>query len=77
MNVSARFTEEIVSFAKSYCNDLGEAPATFRRRSFAEYSMISLQRLRIFLDKTREMIIRRLEAMPPILKLENIVMHVW
>ncbi len=37
--------------------------------SFAEYAMISLYGLRIFLDKTYEMTIDRLEVMPPILEI--------
>lgn len=37
--------------------------------SFAEYAMISPHRLRIFLNETYEMMINRLEVMPPILKI--------
>ena len=67
MNLTSRFTEEIVSLAKSYCDDPDEAAAPEGGGSFAEYAMISLHGLRIFLDETYEMIIDRLEVMPLIL----------
>jgi len=67
MNVTTRFTEEFVSLAKSYSDDADEAAAPEGGGSFADYAMISLHGLRIFLDETYEMIIDRLEVMPPIL----------
>jgi IS5 family transposase len=67
MNLTTRFTEEMVSLAKSYCDDPDEAAAPEGGGSFAEYAMISLHGLRIFLGETYEMIIDRLEVMPPIL----------
>ena len=69
MNVTTRFTEEMVSLAKSYCDDSDETAAPEGGGSFAEYAMISLHGLRIFLDETYEMIIDRLEVMPPILEI--------
>jgi len=67
MNLTTRFTEEMVSLAQSYSADGNEAAAPEGGGSFAEYAMISLHGLRIFLDETYEMIIDRLEVMPPIL----------
>jgi len=67
MNTTTRFTEEMVSLAKSYSDDADETAAPEGGGSFAEYAMISLHGLRIFLDETYEMIIDRLEVMPPIL----------
>jgi len=42
MNITNRFIEEMVSLAKSYCDDSDEAAAAFRDGSFAQYAMISL-----------------------------------
>jgi IS5 family transposase len=67
MNVTTRFTEEMVSLAKSYSDDADEEPAPQGGGSFTEYAMISLHGLRIFLDETYKMTIDRLEVMPPIL----------
>jgi len=67
MNLTTRFAEEMVSLAQSYSVDCTEAAAPEGGGSFAEYAMISLHGLRIFLDETYEMIIDRLEVMPPIL----------
>ncbi len=69
MNVTTRFTEEMVSLAKSYCDDLEETAAPEGGGSFAEYVMVSLHRMRIFLDETYEMTIDRLEVMQPILEI--------
>ena len=46
----------------------GEPAAAFRRGRFADYAIISLHGLRIFLEESYEMIIDRLEVMPPILE---------
>jgi hypothetical protein len=67
MNVTTRFTEELVSLAQSYSDDADEAAATFWGGSFAQYAMIALHGLRILLDESYEMTIDRLEVMPPIL----------
>jgi len=67
MNITTRFTEEMVSLAKSYSDDADEPAAPEGGGSFAEYAMISVHGLRIFLDETYEMIIDRLEVMQPIL----------
>jgi IS5 family transposase len=67
MNITTRFTEEIVSLARSYSDDADETAAPEGGGSFAEHAMISLHGLRIFLEETYEMIIDRLEVMPPIL----------
>jgi len=69
MNTTTRFTEEMVSLAKSYCDDPDETAAPEGGSSFAEHAMISLHGLRIFLDETYEMVIDRLEVMPPILEI--------
>jgi len=65
MNVTTRLTEETVSLAKSYCDDSNEIGAPKGGGSFAEYAMISFHGLRIFFEETYEMIIDRLEVMPP------------
>jgi hypothetical protein len=59
----------MVSLAKSYCDDPDETAAAFRGASFAEYAMISLHGLRIFLDETYKRIIDRLEVMRQILEI--------
>ncbi|SEP06414.1 hypothetical protein SAMN05216388_103020, partial [Halorientalis persicus] len=69
MNITTRFTEEMVSLAKSYCDNPDEAAAPEGGGSFAEYAMISLHGLRIFLDETYKMTIDRLEVMRPILEI--------
>jgi len=69
MNKTTRFTEEMVSLGKSYCDDSDETVAPEGGGSFAVYAMISLRRLRIFLDKTYKMIIDRLEVIPPTLEI--------
>jgi hypothetical protein len=46
MNITTRFTEEMVSLAKSYCDDPDEAAGAIRGGSFAEYAMISRHGLR-------------------------------
>ena len=40
MNLTTRFTEEMVSLAKSYCDDPDEAAAPEGGGSFAEYAVI-------------------------------------
>jgi IS5 family transposase len=67
MNITTRFTEEMMSIAESYSDDADEPAAPEGGGSFADYAMISLHGLRIFLDETYKMIIDRLEVMPPIL----------
>jgi len=41
MNITTRFTEEMVSLAKSYCDDAEEPAAPEGGGRFAEYAMIS------------------------------------
>ena len=67
MNLITRFTEEFVSLAKSYFDDADEPAAPEGGGRFADYAIISLHGLRIFLEESYEMIINRLEVMPPIL----------
>ena len=50
VNVTSRFTEEIVSLADSYCDDTEEPAAAFRGGRFPDYVLIPLHCLRIFLD---------------------------
>ena len=68
MNLTTRFTEELVSLAKSYSDDADEPAAPEGGGRFADYAIISLHGLRIFLEESYEMIIDRLEVMPPILE---------
>lgn len=58
MNITTRFTEEMMSIAESYSDDADE-PAASESGSFADYAMVSLHGLRIFPDETYEMIIDR------------------
>jgi len=51
MNITTRFTEEMVSLAKSYCDDADEPAAPEGGGRFGEYAMISLHGLRIFLEE--------------------------
>ncbi|AUX09844.1 transposase IS5 family protein [Halalkaliarchaeum desulfuricum] len=68
-DLTTRLTEELVSLAKSYSDDAEEAAATFRGGSFAEWAMISLHGLRIFLEKSYVMTIDLLETMSQILEI--------
>jgi len=61
MNLTTHFTEEMMSLAQSYSANGNEATAAWRG-SFAEYAMV-------FFDETSDMIIDRIEVMPPILDL--------
>jgi len=67
MNITTRLTEELVSLAKSYSDDADEAAAPEGGGSFAEWAMISLHGLRIFLEKSYVMTIDLLETMTQIL----------
>ena len=60
MNFTTRFTEKMVSLAKSYCDDSDEAAAPEGGGRFAEYAIISLHWVRVFLDEPYEMIINRI-----------------
>jgi len=66
MKVTTRFTDEMMSLAKSYCDDSEETAAPEGGGSFAEYAMVSLHEMRIFFDETCEMTIDRLEVVQPI-----------
>ena len=52
MNITTRFTEEMMSLAKNYCDDPDETAAPEGGGSFAEYAIITLHGLRVFLDET-------------------------
>ena len=67
MNTTTRLTKELVSLAKSYSADADETAAPEGGGSFAEWAMISLHGLRIFLEKSYVMTIDLLETMTPIL----------
>ncbi len=67
MNVTTRFAEEFVSLAESYSDDAGEPAAPEGGGRFAEYAMISLHGMRIFLGKSYEMSLDILATMTPIL----------
>ena len=67
MDFTTRFTEELVSLAQSYSDDADKPAAPEGGGRFADYAMISLHGLWIFLEDTYEMIIDELEVMPPIL----------
>jgi hypothetical protein len=69
MNLTSNFTEEMVSLVDSYCDDPGDAAAPEGGGSFAEDAIISLLGLRIFLSEICEMIVDRLEVMPPVLEI--------
>jgi len=69
VNLISRFTEEMVSLAKDYCNDSDKAAAPEGGGSSIQHAMIPLHRPRIFLNVTYEMIINRLKVMPPILEI--------
>ena len=68
MSLTTRFTEEFVSLAKSYSDDADEPAAPEGGGRFPGYAIISLHGLRIFLEESYEMIIDRLEVMPPMLE---------
>ena len=68
VNVTSRFTEEVVSLAESYCNDTEEPAAPEGGGRFPDYVMIPLHCLRIFLEKSYEMTIDLLENLLPIVQ---------
>ena len=68
MNFTTRFTEEFASLAKSYSDDADGPAAPEGGGRFADYAIISLHGLGISLEEFYEMIIDRLEVMPPILE---------
>jgi hypothetical protein len=67
MNITTRFTEKLVSLAKSYSVDVDEPAAPEGGGRFAEWAMISLHGLRIFLEKSYVMTLDLLETMTQIL----------
>jgi IS5 family transposase len=67
MNITTRLTEELVSLAKSYSVDAGELSPPEGGDWFAEWTMISLHSLRIFLEKSYVMTLDLLETMTQIL----------
>ena len=67
MNIITRLIEELVSLAKSYSVDADEPAAPESGGRFAEWAMISLHGLRIFLEKSYVMTLDLLETMTQIL----------
>jgi hypothetical protein len=67
MNITTRLTEDLVSLAKSYSVDADEPAALEGSGRFAEWAMISLHGLRIFLEKSYVMTLDLLETMTQIL----------
>ena len=68
MNFTTRFTKEFVSLAKSYSDNADEPATPEGGGRFADCGIISLHGLGISLEEFYEMIIDRLEVMPPILE---------
>ena len=68
VNVTSRFTEEVVSLAESYCDDTEEPAAPEGGGRFPDYVMIPLHCLRIFFEKSYEITIDLLENMLPIVQ---------
>ncbi|PSP74555.1 IS5/IS1182 family transposase, partial [Halobacteriales archaeon QH_9_66_26] len=67
MNVTTRFTEQVVSLAESYCDDADEPAAPNGGGRFTDHATISLHCLRIFLEKSYVMTLDLLATMTPIL----------
>ncbi len=67
MNSTTRLTEDLVSLVKSYSDGADEAAAPKGGGSFANYAIISLHSLRIFLEKSYVMSLDLLETMTQIL----------
>ena len=68
VNVTTRFTEQVVSLAESYCDDADEPAAPNGGGRFADHATISLHCLRIFLEKSYVMTLDLLATMTPILR---------
>ncbi len=67
MSKISRFTGNIVTLAKSAVGGRGESAATLRGGGFADYAVVSLYRLRIYLDKSCREALDLLSEMPQIL----------
>ena len=68
MNVTTRFTEQVVSLAESYYDDADEPAVPNGGGRFADHATISLHCLRIFLEKSYVMTLDLLATMTPILR---------
>jgi len=66
MTKISRFTSEIVPIAQRVAGDGDESAATFRGGGFADYALVSLHCLRIYLDTSYRMTIDLLKEMPQI-----------
>jgi IS5 family transposase len=66
MTQISRFTEEVVPIAQRVTGDGDESAASFRSGGFADYALVSLHCLRIYLDTSYRMTIDLLKEMPQI-----------
>ena len=66
MTQISRFIGEVVAVAQRVTGDGGESAATFRGGGFADYALVSLHCLRIYLDSSYRMTIDLLREMPQI-----------
>ncbi len=66
MTQISRFIGEVVPVAQRVTGDGGESVATFRGDGFADYALVSLHCLRIYLDSSYRMTIDLLKEIPQI-----------
>ena len=66
MTQISRFIGEVVPVAQRVTGDGGESAATVRGGGFADYALVSLHCLRIYLDTSYRMTIDLLKEMPQI-----------
>ena len=66
MTQISRFIGEVVSVAQTVTGDGGESAAPDGGGGFADYTLVSLHRLRIYLDSSYRMTIDLLKEMPQI-----------
>jgi len=67
MTQISRFTERCVSIAQSVTGERGESAAPQGGGGFADYALVSLHCLRIYLDTSYRMTIDLLKEMPQII----------
>ncbi len=67
MSKISRFTRKAVTLAKNAVGDRGEAAAPFGDGGFADYAIVSLHCLRIYLEKPYREALDLLSEMPQIL----------
>jgi len=67
MTQISRFIGEVVPVAQRVSGDGGESAAAFRGGGFADYALVSLHCLRIYLDTSYRMTIDLLKEMPQII----------